>query len=79
MVEVFEGLVKTIQEAREEKARSTFVRDRTRFSLRNLSVGERKCKEKLQALKGAERKSFRRRRTFSVKGLMCGSGKSTAI
>ena len=45
-----------------------------RFSMRSLSISERKCKERLQAFKGTEdstgtwrRKSFRR--------FVCGTGK----
>ncbi|KAL9986660.1 hypothetical protein ACROYT_G000832 [Oculina patagonica] len=74
--EVFTNLARQMKEARADTVRKAFIRDRRRFSLRNMSLRERKCKEKLQALRPNEAPSSvpKRKQRGVLRGLICGSG-----
>ena len=72
--EVFANLAKKMRESRANSVRKAFIRDRHRFSLRNLSLKEKKCKEKLQAFRAGETKSkLSRRANGRFRGLICGA------
>lgn len=74
--EVFINLARQMKEARADSVRKAFIRERRRFSLRNMSLRERKCKEKLQALRPNETASSipRRKRGSMLRGFICGAG-----
>ncbi|RMX58124.1 hypothetical protein pdam_00000018 [Pocillopora damicornis] len=72
--EVFANLAKKMRESRANSVRKAFIRDRHRFSLRNLSLKEKKCKEKLQAFRAGETKSkLSKRSNGRFRGLICGA------
>lgn len=72
--EVFTNLTKKMRESRANSVRKAFIRDRHRFSLRNLSLKEKKCKEKLQAFRAGETKSkLSKRANGRFRGLICGA------
>lgn len=72
--EVFANLAKQMRESRADSVRKAFIKDRHRFSLRNLSLKERKYKERLQALRTGETKSkLSRRATGRFRALICGA------
>lgn len=74
--EVFINLARQMKEARADSVRKAFIRERRRFSLRSMSLRERKCKEKLQALRPNETASSvpRRKRGSMLRGFICGAG-----
>ncbi|EDO45601.1 predicted protein [Nematostella vectensis] len=74
--DVFTELTRHVKRSR-NTSRNTFSRDsRTRFSMRGLTISERKCKERLHALKKNER-STELRRTGSFRRFVCGAGALT--
>jgi len=73
--EVFTNLARQIKESKAGSTRKAFMRERGRFSLRNMSSRERKCKDRLQALRSSETPSSAptRRRSGSFRGFICGA------
>lgn len=73
--EVFTNLTRQMKVSRENSTRKTFLRETGRFSFRNISLRERKCKGKLQALRTAETPSTdpMRRRSRTFRGFVCGA------
>lgn len=73
--EVFVNLARQMKESRADSTRKAFMRERQRFSFRNISSRERKCKERLHTLRQSESPSSvpTRRRAASFRGFICGA------
>ncbi|XP_031566265.1 ras-like protein 1 [Actinia tenebrosa] len=72
--DVFIELTRKIKRSKMATLSKHFARNsRMRFSMRSLSINERKCKEKLQALKGKETSTDDSWRRRSFRRFICGT------